>query len=114
MLAFLFLRRRGWWWGLLPLAYALAILAITSDLWSAMAGFLWWGTISAGFLAFGRGWWKGLALAAVVVILTFVFAPQPHIAFGIMFLLFTVASVRIRFASQAQPMNKSQELGSIA
>ena len=102
MLAFLFLRRGGWWWGLLPLAYALAIIAITSDIWSAMAGFLWWGVIAAGFLAFGRSWWKGLALATVLVILTFVLAPQPHIAFGIIFLLITLGIVGIRFGTQTQ------------
>jgi len=102
MLAFLFLRRRGWWWGLLPVAYAVAIISITSDVWSAMAGFLWWGVIVAGFLAFGRGWWKGLALAIVFVVLTFVLASQPHIAFGIIFLLITLGIVGVRFGSQTQ------------
>jgi hypothetical protein len=102
MLTFLFLRRRGWWWGLLPPTYAISIIAVTSDIWSAMAGFLWWGVIAAGFLAYGGGWWKGLALATVLVILTFVLAPQPHIAFGIIFLLITLGYVRIRFGTQTQ------------
>ena len=83
----LFARRRGWWWGLIPLAYALTILFFTGDFWSAMAGFLWWGIIIAGFVLWGRRWWKGLILAIVAVILTFVLADQPHTAFGIMFLL---------------------------
>jgi len=47
---------RGWAWGLLPLAYAIAILGFTADAESAMAGFLWWGIIPAGFLLFGRRW----------------------------------------------------------
>jgi len=102
MFAYLFLRRRGWWWGLLPLSYAIAIISITSDIWSAMAGFLWWGVIAAGFLAFGHDWWKALALATVLVILIFVLAPQPHIAFGIIFLLITLGIVGIRFGTQTQ------------
>ena len=79
--------RRGWWWGLIPLAYAVAILVFTSDIWSAMTGFLWWGVIAAGFLVYGKSWWKGLALAIVAVILIFMLAPQPYLAFGIIFLI---------------------------
>jgi hypothetical protein len=67
-----------------------------------MAGFLWWGVIAAGFLAFGNGWWKGLALTTVLVVLTFVLAPQPQIAFGMLFLLLTLGSLGIRFGSQTQ------------
>jgi hypothetical protein len=83
----LFSRSRGWWWGLLPLGYAVSILVITKDSWSAMAGFLWWGIITAGFLLWGRAWWKGLLLSALAVILVFVIADQPHTTFGILFLL---------------------------
>ena len=87
----LFARRRGWWWGLLPLVYAALIIAFTRDIWSAMAGFLWWGIITAGFLAFGRNWWKGLVLVTGTVVLIFVVAPQPQLAFGIIFLITTLA-----------------------
>jgi hypothetical protein len=87
MIVILFMRRRGWWWGLISLAYAASILVFTADIWSAMAGFLWLGVITAGFILFGRGWWKGLALATALVILVFVLASQPHIAFGIIFLV---------------------------
>ena len=83
----LFRRRRGWWWELIPLAYALAILVFTSDIWSALTGFLWWGVIAAGFIVYGKSWWKGLTLAIVAVILIFVLAPQPYFAFGIIFLI---------------------------
>jgi len=86
----LFSSRRGRWWGLLPLAYAIAIMIFTSDLWAAMAGFLWWGVIAAGFLIFGRNWWKGLSLAIVAVVLIFVLASQPYVAFGIIFLVITL------------------------
>ena len=86
----LFWRRRGWWWGLIPLAYAVVILVFTSDIWSALTGFLWWGVIAAGFLVFGKSWWKGLALAIVAVILVFVLAPQPYIVFGSIFLVITL------------------------
>ena len=86
----LFGRRRGWWWGLISLAYAIAILVFTSDIWSALTGFLWWGVIAAGFLVYGKSWWKGLALAIVAVILIFVLAPQPYLAFGIFFLCITL------------------------
>ena len=86
----LFKRHRGWWWGLIPLAYAIAILVFTSDVWSAMTGFLWWGVITAGFIIYGKNWWKGLTLAIVAVILIFVLAPQPYIAFGIIFLIITL------------------------
>lgn len=89
--AILFFRRRGWWWGLIPLAYAAAILAITADFWSAVAGFLWWGIIAVGFLLLGKSWWKGLALATILVMLVFVIAPQPHIAFGMIFLVIAAA-----------------------
>ena len=95
----LFARRRGWWWGLIPLAYALTILLFTGDLWSALAGFLWWGIIVAGFVLWGRRWWKGLILFVVAVVLTFVLADQPHTAFGILFLLaFTVVPAAILLA----------------
>jgi hypothetical protein len=89
----LFVRRRGWgWgWGLIPLAYAVAIIIFTRDLWSAMAGFLWWGIIAAGFIHWGRRWWKGLFLSIIAVILVFVLASHPHTAFGIIFLFITLA-----------------------
>ena len=58
-----------------------------------MTGFLWWGVIAAGFLVFGRSWWKGLALAIVAVILIFVLAPQPYLAFGIIFLIITLLCI---------------------
>lgn len=88
--AVLFGRRRGRWWGLFPLAYAIAIITFTSDIWAAMAGFLWWGVIAAGFVTFGRNWWKGLALSIMAVVITFVLAPQPYVAFGIIFLVTTL------------------------
>jgi len=89
----LFGRRRGWWWGLIPLTYAISILVFTSDIWSAIAGFLWWGVIAAGFLFYGKSWWKGLALVIIAVILTFVLAPQPYFAFGIIFLIITLICI---------------------
>ena len=91
----LFARRRGWWWGLIPLTYAALIIAFTADAWSAMAGFLWWGIIAAGFVVFGGSWWKGLVLSTGSVILILVVAPQPQIAFGILFLIITLAIVFI-------------------
>jgi hypothetical protein len=94
--SFLFLRRRGWWWGLIPLTYAIAILSFTADVWAALAGFLWWGVIAAGFLAFGRGWWKGLIATTMLVILIFVLAPQPHVAFGLFFLLITLGVISVK------------------
>jgi len=93
----LFARRRGWWWGLIPLAYGMAIVLITKDLWAAMAGFLWWGIITAGFALWGRSWWKGLLLSTVSVILVFVLAPQPHTAFGIIFLFIVLIVTGVRF-----------------
>ena len=87
----LFARRHGWWWGMIPLAYAISIIIFTRDIWSAMAGFLWWGIVAAGFVLWGRSWWKGLFLSIVAVILVFVLANQPHTAFGIIFLLITLA-----------------------
>lgn len=88
--AVLFGRCRGWWWGLIPLVYAIVILIFTSDVWSAMAGFLWWGVIAVGFISFGRSWWKGLMLTIVAVILTLILASQPHVIFGIIFLATTL------------------------
>jgi hypothetical protein len=96
LIAFFLTRRRGRWWGLLPWAYALAILIFTFDPWAAMAGFLWWGIVIAGFVAFGRAWWKGLSIAIVAVVLTFVLAPQPQLAFGIIFLIALLVIVAIR------------------
>ena len=99
MMGYLFMRRSGWWWGLIPLAYAILIFIFTSDIWSTMAGFLWWGVITTGFLAFGRSWWNGLALATAFVVLTFVLAPQPHFAFGIIFLLATLGIASAKFGN---------------
>ena len=96
----LFGRRRGWWWGLIPLAYAIAILVFTSDAWSAMTGFLWWGVIAAGFLVYGKSWWKGLTLSTVAVILIFVLASQPYIAFGIIFLIITLLCLALTRSRQ--------------
>lgn len=98
MIIVLLFRRRGWGWGLIPLMYATAILVFTRDPWAAMAGFLWWGVIAAGFLAFGRGWWKGLSLATALVVLTFNLAPQPQIAFGVIFLVITLGFLTARLA----------------
>lgn len=92
----LFARRRGWWWGLPALAYAAAILALTGDAWSALAGFLWWGVIAGGFLLWGRAWLPGLLLAVLAVILVFVLASQPHVAFGVLFLAIALAVVIAR------------------
>ena len=93
----LFARRRGWWWGLIPITYAALIIAFTADAWSAMAGFLWWGIIAAGFLSFGDNWGKGLVLVMETVVLIFVVAPQqPQIAFGILFLIITLAILFIK------------------
>ena len=105
MFLILFMRRRGWWWGLIPLAYGAAILILTADLWSAMAGFLWFGVIAAGFLLFGRRWWKGLALAIALVILVFVLASQPHIAFGIIFLFIEMGYVGMRLMNKHQTIS---------
>lgn len=112
----LFMRRRGWWWGLIPLAYAVAIIIFTRDTWSATAGFLWWGIIAAGFILWGSDWWKGLSLAIVCVILVFVLADHPHTVFGIVFLIVfagTIAITRLikrpypaRFASQTHSIEK--------
>ncbi len=110
MFLLLFLRRRGWWWGLIPLAYGLAILIFTGDLWSAMAGFLWFGVIAAGFLLLGRRWWMGLALATVLVILIFVLAPQPHIAFGTIFLLIMLGYSATRLAKRNQTIGAGQAI----
>jgi hypothetical protein len=92
----LFARHRGWWWGLIPLAYAVLIIAFTADIWSAMAGFLWWGILAAGFLSLGDNWWKGLVLVMGTVVSIFVVAPQPQIAFGILFLIITLAILFIK------------------
>ncbi|MBI5955313.1 MAG: hypothetical protein HY865_26960 [Chloroflexi bacterium] len=95
--ATLFMRRHGW--GLISLAYAVAIIIFTRDLWSAMAGFLWLGIIVAGFILWGRGWWKGLLLSTIAVILVFVLTSHPHTAFGVIFLLFTLATGSFMAAS---------------
>ena len=93
----LFLRHRNWGWGLLPLIYATLILVFTADVWSAMAGFIWWGVIIAGFLAFGRSWWKGLSLATTAVISIMVLLPQPHLAYRLFFLVIVIGvSLQIR------------------
>jgi hypothetical protein len=98
MLFILFVRRRGWWVGLIPLAYGIAIVVTTRDIWSAMAGFLWWGVVAAGFVLLGHHWWSWLLLATVAVIYIFVLSPQPFIAFGIIFLIITlwIAGARLR------------------
>ncbi len=96
MLFVLFVRRRGWWVGLIPLAYGVAIVAYTADIWSAMAGFLWWGVVAAGFVLWGRRWWSWLLLATVAVIYIFVLFPQPFIAFGIIFLAITLALIALK------------------
>jgi membrane protease YdiL (CAAX protease family) len=94
----LFARRRGWWWGLLPLAYGAAILYLTGDGWSALAGFLWWGVITAGFVVWGRAWRPGLLLAILAVILVYVLADQPHTAFGVIFLALALMAVASTFS----------------
>jgi hypothetical protein len=90
--------------GALLLAYAPAILGFTQDVWAAMAGFLWWGIIAAGFLLWGRRWWIGLCLSILFVILVFVLASQPHTAFGVIFLLvaLVIAGARFKVARKAR------------
>jgi len=105
----LFVRRRGWWWGLIPLVYAAAIIVFTRDVWSAMAGFLWWGIIAAGFILWGRTWWKGLFLSIMFVILVFVLANQPHTAFGIVFLFITLAVMTSKLTFKKEISNVSNK-----
>ena len=105
MLAVLFARRRGWWVGLIPLAYAAAILDFTGDVWSAMAGFLWWGVVAAGFVLLGRRWWSWLLLAIAVVILIYVLSSQPFIAFGVIFLVIISAAIAFRFRLKYRAVN---------
>jgi hypothetical protein len=95
----LFARRRNGGWGLLSLAYAAAIIFFTRDLWAAMAGFLWFGIITAGFLVWGRRWWKGLILSIVAVITIFVLSDQPHTVFGIVFLVLSLGVSMLYFQS---------------
>jgi hypothetical protein len=101
----LFARRRGWWWGLIPLAYAVSIILFTADIWSALAGFLWWGVVAAGFILWGRGWWKGLLLSILVVILIFVLSNQPHTVFGFAFLLVSLSIVVSKFTAPKYAAN---------
>jgi len=101
----LFARRRGWWWGLLPLAYAVSIIVITGDIWAALAGFLWWGIIAAGFILWGRGWWKGLLLSILAVILIFVLASQPHTVFGFVFLVISLSIMVSKFTAKKYAAN---------
>jgi len=103
---FLFARRRGWAWGLIPLAYTCVILAVTCDVWAALAGFMWWGVITAGFVVLGRVWWQWLALATALVILIFVLAPQPHTTFGILFLAITIGFLTRRLVPILRPARK--------
>lgn len=86
-IAYLFFQQKKGWWGLLPCGYALAILLLTHDIWAALAGFLWWGMIASGFLLWGRRWWKGLFISTLSVILIFVVSNQPHMVFGMIFLI---------------------------
>jgi hypothetical protein len=72
-----------------------------------MTGFLWWGIIAAGFLVFGGNWWKGFLLVIGAVILTFVLAPQPQLAFGMIFLIATLVALSMRSISR----NSSLKLG---
>jgi hypothetical protein len=106
MAVLLFRRRSGWGWGLIALGYAAAILIITSDFWSAAAGFLWWGVITAGFLKYGRNWWKDLLLAMVCVILTFIFSPQPFLTFGTLFLVITLVIIGFGVARNKSNLNR--------
>ena len=97
----LFARRRAWIWGLLPLAYAILIVIFTRDAWSAMAGFIWWGVIAAGFIYYGRSWWKGLSLATTVVVSILVLFPQAHLIFGWIFL-----AIMLGMAAENRAVNR--------
>jgi len=105
------LRRWSWAWGLPSAAYAGLILAITRDPWAAMAGFLWWGIITAGFLALGRAWWRYLGLTIALVILVFVLAPQPHPAFGLIFLAITLGGLAAWWPARARTAPAQQPQG---
>ena len=106
----LFGRRRGWWWGLLPLGYAALIITFTHDIWACMAVFLWWGIIAAGFLVLGGNWWKGFVLVIGAVIPTLVLAPQPQLAFGITFLILTLAILGIRSLSRNGSLKPGEKI----
>jgi hypothetical protein len=84
----LFLSRRGWRaWLLLPVTVTLPALWLTSDVNSALAGFLASGITVAGLLAFGRRWWAPYLLVASAVALVLLLAPDSHAAFGLIFLV---------------------------
>jgi ABC-type molybdate transport system permease subunit len=90
------------------LIYAALILFLTFDPWSAMAGFLMLGIPIAGFLLFGRGWWKGLLLVSATVLLTLVLAPQPHIAFGLIFLCIEIGLILWKVLLTKSPASRSK------
>jgi hypothetical protein len=106
----LFVRKHGWAWGLLPLVYTFSILIFTGDFWPAMAGFLWWGVVTAGFILLRRNWWKGLLLTIIAVITVFVLANQPHVAFGLAFLIAILISLISKLSKGKMTINTPQVL----
>lgn len=86
VLVFLAARPRGRLGLLAPTALFFLVIGATWDVRAATAGFLMLGISIAGFVAFGRGWWRWYALLAALVLLTLLLAPDPHLAFGLMFL----------------------------
>jgi hypothetical protein len=97
-----FLARRWWSWLILPVAPTLIPLSMAGDWDAALVGFLATGVTTGGFLAFGRRWWGAYGLVSGCVLLLLLLAPEPYVAFGLIFDLVVAVLIARFFAGRPQ------------
>ena len=100
----LYLVRRAWRpWLLLPVFFVVPSFYSTRDPKAALAGFLAFGIVLVGFLAFGRRWWSPLALIAAAVFLMLLLVPDAYAAFGLLFLVILLGFSVVSCVPQGYP-----------
>jgi hypothetical protein len=82
---FILARTRKWLWLSLPLAYFLLILFSTSDLRSAIVGFVAITLVLIGFIVFRRRWWVCFVAFWVSTFSVLLFSSDAYLLFGILF-----------------------------
>ena len=93
--------RQGRWWLPLTLAYMAVILWNTGDWRAALAGFLVFAVPIAGFALDGGRFGPWFAVIAAAVLLILLLTPVPYVAFGLIFLIASLALLTWLFSTSS-------------
>lgn len=92
-----------WLWLSLPLAYFLLILLSTSDLCSAIVGFVALILVLFGFLVFRRRWLLYFVLFWIYTFSVLLFSSDAYLLFGLLFWVAIIAAIALTLIRQKRP-----------